>query len=411
MSSFTFGMGEQETASETKKTIEMFQFKVEIATQLEAMVKDFEAETGIRVNVQTVGGGSDYGAALRAQFATTSTPHIYNIGGPSDVNDWLEYLEPLTDESWVKNAVSGTLDGVTKDGEIYGMPMNMEGYGLIYNKDILESAGINGDSITTFSKLKAAVDKLNSMKDKLGLVSVFSYTTKETWVTGLHSANIAFAQQDNPAQFISDLNGGKTTISGNPVFEQWLNLIDLMINNAQPNLNSVSYDDQVTLFATGMAAFLQQGNWTIGMIEEIDPSIRIGIMPLQINDTAKSNRIPVGVPMYWAVNSDKPADEIAAAKQFFDWMVNSQTGQRYLIEEFKFIPAFTNVDATSADQLSQAVLNESSKRGALPWMFMSFPTNVGMNGFGTEIQGYYMGDVTRKELLEKFDYYWKYGVE
>jgi raffinose/stachyose/melibiose transport system substrate-binding protein len=184
-----------------------------------------------------------------------------------------------------------------------------------------------------------------------------------------------------------------------------------MLNNAQPNLNSVSYDDQVTLFATGMAAFLQQGNWTIGMIEEIDPSIKIGILPLHINDTKDSNRIPVGVPMYWAVNTDKPADEVAAAKEFLDWMVNSDTGQRYLVEEFKFIPAFSNVDATSADQLSQAVLYESSSRGALPWLFMHFPTNVGMNGFGTEIQGYYMGDVTKEELLEKFDYYWQYGVE
>jgi raffinose/stachyose/melibiose transport system substrate-binding protein len=180
----------------------MFQFKVEIATQLEAMVAAFEAETGIKINVQTVGGGADYGAALKAQFNTADKPHIFNIGGPSDVNDWLEYLEPLTDESWVRNAVSGTLTGSTKDGEIYGMPMNMEGYGLIYNKGILESAGIDGDSITSFSDLKAAVNKLNSMKDQLGLISVFSYTTKETWVTGLHSANIAFAQQDSPERIL-----------------------------------------------------------------------------------------------------------------------------------------------------------------------------------------------------------------
>lgn len=407
-----FGAGQSEEASEAAPVgLEIFQFKVEIAPQLEAMVEEFTAETGIPVKVSTVGGGSDYGAALKAQFASSRTPHIYNVGGPSDVADWMEFLEPLTDQVWVDEAVSGTLDGVRSGGEVYGMPMNMEGYGLIYNRGILEAAGIDGDSLTTFSALKGAAKKLDGMKDELGLESVFSYTTKETWVTGLHTANIAFAQQQDPDAYIEDLNSGKATIAGNEIFEDWLNLLDLMLQYGQKNLNSVSYNDQVTLFATGGAAFMQQGNWTIGMISEIDPSIEVGVLPLLINDSPAANRIPVGVPMYWAVNSQKPAAEVAAAKQFLAWMVGSATGQRYLVEEFKFIPAFANVDATSADQLSQAVLNQSSSLGSIPWKFMSFPTNVGMNGFGPEIQAYYAGEQSRAELLEKFDYYWQYGVE
>ena len=401
----------EQTAVADQPTLEIFQFKVEIAPQLEAMAEEFTAETGIPVKVDTVGGGSDYGAALKTQFASNRTPHIYNVGGPSDVADWIEFLEPLSGEKWVGDAVNGTLAGVTRDGEIYGMPMNMEGYGLIYNKGILAAAGIDPASITTFSKLEAAVKKLDGMKSSLGLESVFSYTTKETWVTGLHTANIAFAQQKNPAAFIEALNKGEATMAGNAIFEDWLNLLDLMLGYAQKNLNSVSYNDQVTLFATGGAAFMQQGNWTIGMISEIDPSLEVGVLPLLINDTPAANRIPVGVPMYWAVNSEKPAAEVAAAKRFLDWMVSSDTGQRYLVEEFKFIPAFTTVDATSADQLSQAVLSQSSKLGSIPWLFMSFPTNVGMNGFGPEIQAYYAGQLSRAELLEQFDYYWQYGVE
>ena len=33
------------------------------------------------------------------------------------------------------------LDTVTIDGKIYGMPVTTEGYGLMYNKEILDKAG------------------------------------------------------------------------------------------------------------------------------------------------------------------------------------------------------------------------------------------------------------------------------
>ena len=47
------------------------------------------------------------------------------------------------------------------------------------------------------------------------------------------------------------------------------------------------------------------------------------------NDKANTS-IPVGVPMYWVVNKDSAVNK--EAKEFLDWMVESQTGQEALVK-------------------------------------------------------------------------------
>ena len=101
-------------------TIKMFQFKVEIAEQLQLMVNEYEKETGVKIQVETVGGGADYGAALKAKFNSGDKPDIFNNGGFSDLDLWVENLEDLSDQPWVKDLVKGTDEPMTKDGKLYG---------------------------------------------------------------------------------------------------------------------------------------------------------------------------------------------------------------------------------------------------------------------------------------------------
>src|SRR4051794_38372587 len=55
-------------------TLKMFQFKVEIAEQLQLLVNEYEKETGVKIQIETVGGGADYGAALKAKFNSGDKP-------------------------------------------------------------------------------------------------------------------------------------------------------------------------------------------------------------------------------------------------------------------------------------------------------------------------------------------------
>ena len=122
-------------------TVDIFQFKVETQEALQAAAKKYEeSHDGVKINIETIGGGNDYGAGLRTKFQSGQEPTIFNIGGPQDVEDWASKLEDLSDQPWVNQAFEGTLGSVTTDDGIFGMPFAQEGYGFIYNKQIFEKA-------------------------------------------------------------------------------------------------------------------------------------------------------------------------------------------------------------------------------------------------------------------------------
>ena len=134
-----------------KGTVDIFQFKVEINDALKAATETYmKTHPNVKINLETVGGGSDYGAALRTKMQNADQPEIYNVGGPQDVKDWISNLEDLSGEGWTKHVVEGLLDDVTQDGKVYGMPYAIEGYGFVYNKDIFEASGIDASKLKTY---------------------------------------------------------------------------------------------------------------------------------------------------------------------------------------------------------------------------------------------------------------------
>ncbi len=114
----------------------------------------------------------------------------------------MDKLEDLSSEPWASQALEGVLSGVTVDGGVYGLPYNIEGYGLAYNKAIFEDAGIDASTIKDYASLDAALATLQTkidngdLKRKISIIrSTIEYAASETWVTGLHSSNIALANE------------------------------------------------------------------------------------------------------------------------------------------------------------------------------------------------------------------------
>lgn len=385
------------------RTIKVFQLKVEINDALQELAKKYEAEKGVKVEITSVGGGADYGASLKAEFQKGTEPDIFMIQGAGDYGVWKHKIDDLSSEKWVSNAVKGTLDTVTFDGKVYGMPAATEGYGLIYNKEILDKAGIDAKSIDTFDKLKAAFEKLDSKKAELGIDNVVSYTTKETWVTGNHTFNIPLAAQENPKQFTQDYVAGKADLVNNKQFNDWMNLVELLCKyGGGKTLDTIDYSNQVGNFALGKTAFLHQGNWVSGDLKNLDAKFDMGFAPLAINnDTKVSGSIPVGVPMYWVVNKDSKVNK--EAKEFLDWMVNSKTGQESLVKDMNMIPAFTNFAVESDNKLNKSISEYNKAGKTLPWAFTNLPDGFTMNNIGPVFSKFLttdMGAQAKKDMLQ-----------
>ncbi|MDO7906515.1 ABC transporter substrate-binding protein [Paenibacillus sp. JX-17] len=396
------GCGSSSDGSGGVKTIHIYQFKVEILQPLNEMKAEYEkTHPGIKLDIQSVGGGSDYGSALKAKFASGDQPDIFTNEGYADRDTWFEYMEDLSDQPWVKNLDEFAKEPMTVNGKLYGQPMNLEGFGIIYNKDLFQKAGIT-QLPRTLNELEETAKKL-----KAAGITPFANGFAEYWILGNHLANIPFAQQKDPAQFIAGLNDETSKIPGNPVFEKWVDLLDLMLKYGNANPLTTDYNSQVTMFANGQAAMMHHGNWTQPQIDGINPDLNLGILPAPIdNDPSSADKIAVGVAANWVVNKNSPVKE--EAKEFLNWLATSDAGKKYVTEKFKFVPAFKNMQADEkvTGDLGMVVSQHAKEGKIWTWNFPRFPKGYN-HDISSSMQAYIAGEINKEEMLTEFQEEWE----
>lgn len=135
----------------------------------------------------------------------------------------------------------GTVAGVT-----YGVPIGANTLGLYYNKDILDKAGVDPSTITSWATLNAALDKVTKAGDKgitfagvAGEEGVFQFLPW-FWGAGANLKSVGSDQAVAAGQLVSDWIGKgyapKSALTDN---------------------QSNSWD----LFLTGKYAFAENGSW------------------------------------------------------------------------------------------------------------------------------------------------------
>ncbi len=219
-------------------------------------------------------------------------------------------------------------------------------------------------------------------------------------LTGFYKYGVIMTPQEEIKLIKEDLKYNKE-------FKEY---IDLQQKYSVQPTTSLDYSKQMEeLFSNGKVALSQQGNWVYGTIDEIDPEFaetNVGILPVPI-DGVSEQKLPVGVPNYWAFNKNSSDKEQEEAKKFIDWLYTSEQGKKTVIEDFKFIPAYNGYDADKiADPLSKEVYDYSSKGNTTGWVFMGYPTDWGMNVLGAGIQKYVSDEATWEELMKEVKTSW-----
>ncbi len=135
------------TGTPATDSLVIFQNKVEIDDVLSTYATAWGEENGLNVEVQTCGGDScAYGTQLLAEFQGNDQPDIFVIEGLGGFNQYKDKIYQFSgNEAWVDNT---GLEFVF-DGDVYGFPVAIEGWGMAYNKSILEAAGLTVPAIGT----------------------------------------------------------------------------------------------------------------------------------------------------------------------------------------------------------------------------------------------------------------------
>ncbi|MDR0958377.1 MAG: extracellular solute-binding protein [Clostridiales bacterium] len=383
------------TTTNSSTPIRLLNGKVEIDEQLQQYASNYEKKTGQKVIIESVGGGVDITATIKNYNAAGNMPDIF-VTTPGDLSQFRDLYYDLSNEPWVQDTEAEMLDS---EGRVVGAPYAVEGIGLVYNADILAKADINPDTLVNINEQRAAFEKLDAMKDELGLQSVISVAAESGqmyWSTGNHifSAYLTMGVDVSDKTLLNDLLGG------NMDAERLGHLADyfkLLCSYADPTvLLSGTYDDQLALFAQGKAAFITQGNWIDPSLPTYGATFDCGILPYAMFEEDTSG-VTADAPSWWAVFKD--GKNVPASIAFLNDILMSDEGRKMFVEDAGAISAFKSSKYAPSTPVSANLFKRMQAGPTYAWDWSFLPASISQNSLAPVFELYAKDEITRDQFV------------
>ncbi|WJZ03801.1 ABC transporter substrate-binding protein [Corynebacterium freiburgense] len=400
-----------------KPGVYFLNFKPEQEAVYKKIAEAYTKETGVPVKVVTAASGN-YEQTLKSEIDKSDAPTLYQLNGPVGLKNWQKYAVDLSDAEITKALKDDVPALKGEDGKVYGVPFAVEGYGIIYNEEILDkyfkTSGAKASSvedIKDFATLKAVAEDMQSKKSALGIDGVFASTSLATgedwrWYTHLANLPVHYELKDLGVQDSDELKFKYN--------KEYKNIFDLYLNNSTIEKTlapSKSVTDSMAEFAQGKAAMVQNGNWAWGQINEVSGNVvkedKIKFMPIYTGMKGEESQgLAVGTENYLAVNNKASEEDQKATIDFVNWLFTSDAGKKHVVEDLGFIAPFTNYTEsdTPNDPLAKeiaAAINDDSLTN-VPWDFQYFPSQQFKDDFGQALGQYASGNINWDEVVKTF---------
>ena len=387
-------------------SITLLNSKAEIQVALEKMSAEYEKHSGVHVEVMPVtDGDSPY----------TKVVSLYNSGNPPtmsilDTTDVIALVEEkaaeLTNEPWTAEA-AGYLTEV--NGKIYSFPLCIEGRGIIYNRTVIEETlgePFDPSSITTLADFTALLDRLTAagMERPLSLA-------KEDWSLGAHQLQYIYetynGTSEGAQEAIGQIKSGQLDLTAYPRMNEFLDAFDVLkkYNVSAKDPLGADYDEMAIDLADGKTAFWFNGNWAWPNLAEAgaENDDDYGFLPYFMNNDPEdfvNQKIQASPSKQVMLDGQMASDkELAAAKEFLNWIVYSEIGQQMLVKTCNIIPPFQNNPYEPGDPLSRDIYTKVHEDGA--FNASAIVPNDHWAVLGAAMQKYLADRSDRQELIEK----------
>ncbi len=375
--------------------------KIEVDAALKKAAEAYQAETGVTVAIESMGGGVNIQDTLKGYYQADNMPDIFVCGSDADFGNWDGLLADMSGEEWVADTEAAY---VGADGAVIGFPYTTEAIGLAYNADILEKAGIDPASITGPESMKAAFETLDAAKEDLGLTAVIGWCCEAKdlyWSTGSHSfANYLDAGLARDDTTYSDLlaDGGQID---HDRFLAYAEMVGLFNQYSDPALlTSGTYDQQILGFASGKYAFVTQGSWIGATMTSDDAeqyaeagNFKVGMIPYAFQEGIDT--ILTNSPSWWAVfQNDNTEDALA----FLNWLA-SDAGQEILVNDAGFISPFKSCAYVASDPFAETISAYTAAGKTSAWHWLKNKASLDQNALGQLYLDYALGSIPDAETF------------
>lgn len=321
------------------------------ASVIEAFNKEYAGK--IKLDIEEIPGDQAYVDKMKTYISMKDLPDLVFTGGYNLMDDALaaNAIVDLTpyfkeDPDFAGRFFDDDIAYNSRDGKIYGMPVERQPITYFYNKALFAKAGITAPA-KTWDEFMAQLDQLK----KAGITPVSMDTLDSAWLSSLWLNSMVGTFSTESTQW---MNQSMPKDYNSPDFIKAAELTQKMLmNDTTKDALGGKYENGANNFLNGNTAIIANGPWMISDFQakgdDFAKNIGTALYP---NDGIFSG----SMPGYLVGSKDKAHAD--AAVEFLKFISN-QDMQGKMAEMYSAIPANKNVT------ISQAVLDKNPLLGEI----------------------------------------------
>lgn len=382
-------------------TLRLMQYKPEITQQVHALAEEYHRQfPHVTIEVEIL--QQDYKPVLKSKINAGAMPDIFMTSGYMDNLIYQEYSYDFKDDPILDRFIDSALIPATQDGSVYGLPMLVEGYGIIYNKKIFEECGIT-ELPETLEELEAAAETIQEHG-----ITPFANGFKEAWIPShLMTKYYAAEYYENYADSMSAYAFAQKipeelSFTGLPIVQETFDCLDLMVKYGNERPVETDVSQQISLFAEGKAAMISNVSGNEASILMIEPDMELGFLPVPGSDPGQA-KLMVDANTMYCLNKDSENFEEAYA--FLEWLFTSEYGEDFIVEQCGFIPTVKDWAVPEA-MLAQEISSYMNEGRVYACAHGFYPDGY-FDQSGAVLQTYVVGTNDRSAAQQELDQVWR----
>jgi len=389
MCSFGAAMAEEKTAE-----LNIMMSSANLMEQWQDFCDQFAAKVlaeqniKVKINLEMPASGQ-YDSVLQARLNGGDAPDVYMIHCNNlNVYTKAKYTTDLTQEAFTAQLFESVRKTVTlEDGKVYAAPLENQAWGVLYNKEIFEECGLKTPD--TLTELKAACETLKAKG-----YTPFMLAFQEQWVPQLMTAltlggKVSGELPDWVDRMYKD-EGSYEEV------REIFDVIQLIMANGTKRAMEEGSEAGAADFAMGAAAMFVQGTWAEGSVMTANPDMKVGVMPLPINDNPGCTMLNMATSSVLCVYPKSTEKELAL--QFINYIYDEEVSSQ-LFQACTYNP----VAACHTYEPSQCVASAAEFLAAgRAYEELVLPSAV-TDEQGKLLQELYVGTVTVDEIITRLD--------
>ncbi len=383
--------------------------------KFEDIISRFEEEND-GITVEYIAAGDNQLQKWMSLYASNEGPTV-SLMDPINIwenMDRMLVLDPA-ENPWMDQVYESAYASYIFDGDIYGIPISTQGYGLLYNQRVLDEAvggTFDPDTIKTRDDLAALFDKIEATGAGATMF------TGVNWSIGMHYLALTYAGYRDSREIektvVEESKAGTFDLANDEVFNDFMDTFDLIAeynyNKADPLVGNIDMDAEAV--ATGKVGTWFMGDWSWVQLKDIaDRDEEFGLIPIPINNDAndeRNHKIPASEPKGYAIDvSQNTEEQQEAGKKFIEFITLDGYAQEIISDTMGATLPYKDVKATSDSPLAAATSEYVDQGRTIDISnFVLLPSDFWYEN-GASMEQYLAGAIDRATLASQISEYWK----